>query len=81
MTLQEFNALSLNSQAEVVWSEGEHVTNRWDEGCYLILYLLPRFYVAAYYDDERDEIQKFQAFSSTEPRQHYIENVNLLPLP
>ena len=76
-TLYEFNVLSDNEKADIVWKHGKFLTNRVVEGNAINLYTLNDFYVEIWYDQSSNEIIKIRSFTSTNPLDPYLDDIRL----
>jgi hypothetical protein len=76
MTLYEFNLLSENDQAEVVWS-GSHIGERTENEYEILLYQVDGFYVEVFYHKEQNQIVRFRSFSSLNQLNPYLEQIDL----
>ena len=65
MTLCEFNALSVQQQAETVW-QGEFLLFREQIVHTVLLYKVHDFYVEVYYNNESNEVVRFHSLKSVE---------------
>ena len=79
MTLYEFNALTKDEKAEVVWSR-IFLGDRKAQNCKYLLYQLPNFYVELAYNPFENKIARFKSFTSTEPVDIYLHQRNLKDL-
>ena len=71
MTLYEFRTLPEHEQAEVVW-QGQFFLTRTDRKHTVLLYKVHDFYVEVYYEDESNELVKFNPFSSKDRLKVYF---------
>jgi len=77
MTLYQFNALSEEEQANLLWDKGVHIAHRSDETIKYILYQLDAFYIEVWYAYEDNNILKFRTFSSTDALEPYLQQINI----
>ena len=78
MTLYEFNALSEDEKAAVLWSKGDFVIERKDNNFSILLYQVQSFYVEVFYSGKENKISKLRSFSSTEQLEPYLNNIDIL---
>lgn len=71
MTIEDFNFLNLNEQGDIVF-KGDFLVERIEGGCRIALYRVKGFYVEVYYDTDRNEIERVEAFKSNERLVPYI---------
>jgi hypothetical protein len=71
-----FIALDEAEQAEAIW-EGVLIGDREDEEHKILLYQIDAFYVEVYYHKEYNVIRKFRPFSSTNPLEPYLKDIQL----
>jgi len=76
MTLYQFNGLSENEQAEIVWSSS-HIGERFDENHTILLYQIDGFYVEVFYHRDDNEIKRFRSFSSVNQLEPYLQRISL----
>ena len=66
MTLYQFNALSEDEKAAVLWSKKDFVGDRMENNFSILLYQVWSFYVELYYNGKEIKISRLPSFSSTE---------------
>ena len=76
MTLYQFNALTTNDQAEIVWN-CPHVGERFDEENTIVLYQVDCFYVEVFYNRKNNTITRLRSFASTEQLAPYLKQINI----
>ena len=77
MTLYQFNALVETEKHEAIWEHGVMVADRIDAEYRVILYQIFSFYVELYYHTELNVLCRLRSFSSTNPLEAYINQINL----
>ena len=77
MTLYEFNALSEDEKAAVLWSKGDFVTERKENNFNILLYQVQSFYVEVFYSGNENKISRLRSFSSTEQLEPYLNNIDI----
>ncbi len=80
MTLYEFNLLSENQQTEVVWNEGDFVTDRQENGYSILLYQLYSFYVEIKYFTKANDFLVYRSFSNIDQLEPYLEEIDISSL-
>ena len=78
MTLYEFNALSEDGKAAVLWSKGDFVIERKENNFSILLYQVQSFYVEVFYSGNENKISRLRSFSSTEQLEPYLTNIDIL---
>lgn len=74
MTADEFNNLSLDAKAELVWENSELIDIRaMYNKSYIELFKVPDFYVEIFYDVEKNEIQKISTTTEAEVLENYYD--------
>lgn len=77
MTLYEFNSLDELEQKEAIWEKGVFLSDRVDGEYFIKLYQIDGFYVETYRSIEHNVIVRFRSFSSTNPLDPYLDNMDL----
>jgi hypothetical protein len=77
VTIQQFNLLTEDSQANTIYEEGVLISLRTTSEYRILLYQVEGFYVEVYYHPRHNEIKEFKSFTSTEELEPYLEKINL----
>lgn len=77
LTLFDFNALSANEKAELVW-QGSFLADREEDGLRIQLYALPSFYVEVCYDAVENKITEFRAFTNKQLLAPYLAQIKFV---
>ena len=77
LTLYEFNALSDFEKGEVLFKNGEHLTERFDEEYGYSLYQFSNFYVEVQYNGGINAITKLTSFLTYTKLEPYLENIDI----
>lgn len=75
MTIYEFNVLTDDEKAALLWNEGLFVTDK--PGDPVLLYQLCNFYVEVYYEGKENKILKLRSFRSIEQLEAYLNIVDI----
>ena len=78
MTLYEFNALSEDEKAAVLWSKGDFVIERKENNFSILLYQVQSFYVEVFYSGKENKISRLRSFSSINQLEPYLNNIDIL---
>jgi len=79
VTCELFNSLDRNSQANLIWQEGEFIVNRPYYGFLVSLYSMPGFFSEIYYNSEINQIEKIHADAGIEILEKYLQFIQLTP--
>jgi hypothetical protein len=77
ISLYEFNALSEFDKGEVLFKQGEHLTERFDEVYSYSLYQLNNFYVEVQYNGRINAITKFTSFCTLTKLEPYLDKIDI----
>ncbi|MEI6950381.1 hypothetical protein V9K67_24580 [Paraflavisolibacter sp. H34] len=76
MTLYEFNGMTDPEKAQVI-AGAARIGDREDGQHIILLYQIDAFYVEVYRDKEHLEIRRFRSFTSLDPLEPYLGEINL----
>jgi hypothetical protein len=77
ISLYEFNALNDFDKGEVLFKNGEHLTERFDKEYGYSLYQLNNFYVELQYNGSINAITKFTSFCTLTKLDPYIDKIDI----
>ncbi|MBW6491967.1 MAG: hypothetical protein K0B15_12320 [Lentimicrobium sp.] len=77
MGIYDFNILSNDDKADILWDRGVFMMNRSEDGFDINLYSLDDFFVEAWYNPEANVIEKFRTFKSLNPLEPYLDRIKL----
>ena len=80
MTLYQFNVLSEDEKAAVLWSKGDIVGDSIENNFSILLYQIRSFYVELYYSGKENKISRLRSFSSTNQLEPYLGKINISEL-
>ena len=72
MGLYQFNLLSENERAALLWESGVYLDTRTADGYRVNLYALGAFYVEVFYNPATNQLEKFRSFASTNQLEPYL---------
>jgi hypothetical protein len=72
LTIYEFNLLPNDKKTDVLFENAEFVADRLEGNLSVLLYQLYSFYVEVFYQQDLDEIQRFESFNSTQQLEPYL---------
>ena len=75
MTIRDFQDLDLSIQAQEIFRNGEHLSERSFKNYLVILYQLYNFYVEIYYSSF--QLQQFVSFNHDSGLEPYLDQVDL----
>ncbi len=77
MTLYQFNVLSEDEKAAVLWRKGDFVGERKENNFSISLYQVQSFYVEVFYSGKENKISRLRSFSSTDQLEPYLRKINI----
>ncbi len=77
MTLYEFNLLPKDQQTELVWNEGDFVTDRQEDDYSILLYQLYSFYVEIKYSGKANRFLIYRCFNNINQLEPYLEEIDI----
>ena len=77
MTLDKFNLLNEDEKSNVLWLKGSLVDIIRKDHITVLLYQLYGFYVELYYNYNKNQIERFRSFSSTDYLEPYLDKISL----
>lgn len=80
MTLQHYNAMSLEDQQWWALHKGVYLVNRKTSDFTVYLFALDRFYIELYFYNINDRVFLIKTFDDTAELEPYLEEINLTPL-
>jgi hypothetical protein len=69
--------LEEREQANVVWSKGVHLGERYNPEHKILLYQIEGFYVEVFYNPVSNAIKRLRSFSNTGQLRPYLEKIDL----
>ena len=72
-----FQNLSLSAKSSFLWSEGEHLFTRIENGSLIKLYLLYGFFVEVYHKSPNLQIDKITVVDSFTNLEQYLKHIEL----
>ncbi|MEI6949855.1 hypothetical protein V9K67_21895 [Paraflavisolibacter sp. H34] len=76
MTLFEFNALRQEEKIRLLFG-AVRLAHREDDRHLILLFQIDGFYVEVYKDKEQYEFARIRSFTSTDPLDPYLEDINI----
>jgi hypothetical protein len=80
VTIFQFNQLSEDGQADILYRMGVFISMRSTEEHKVLLYQVEGFYVEIYYHPRSNTITEFRSFASTEQLEEYLEKISIADL-
>ncbi len=77
MTLEEFEQLPVDEQAQHVWENGRYLMNRQGQRTTANLYAVGSFYVKVKYDREQNNITAITCFDDVGKPDAYLNGISL----
>ena len=75
--LYEFNVLTEDQKAQMVWDFGTFITNKADGKKAVTLYSLSNFYVEIWYNQTENQINNIRSFSSIKQLSPYLDDMDV----
>ena len=77
MTLDQFNLLNEDEKSNALWLKASLIDILRKDSLTILLYQLCGFYVEVYYNYNRNQIECFQSFNSTDQLEPYLNKISL----
>jgi hypothetical protein len=77
MTLDRFNSLNDDEKSNALWLKASLIDVIRKGSLTILLYQLYGFYVEVYYNYNRNQIECFQSFNSTDQLEPYLNKISL----
>jgi hypothetical protein len=77
MTLDRFNLLNDDEKSNALWLKASLIDVIRKDSLTILLYQLYGFYVEVYYNYNRNQIECFQSFNSTDQLEPYLDKISL----
>jgi hypothetical protein len=77
MTLDRFNLLNDDEKSNALWLKASLIDVIRKDSLTILLYQLYGFYVEVYYNYNRNQIECFQSFNSTDQLEPYLNKISL----
>ncbi|MFL5789165.1 MAG: hypothetical protein ACJ748_13990 [Flavisolibacter sp.] len=77
MTLDQFNLLNEDEKSDALWIKASLIDVIRKDRLTILLYQLYSFYVEEYYNYDRNQIERFRSFSSTDYLEPYLNKISL----
>ena len=77
MTLEHFNRLNEDEKSNALWLKASLIDVLRRDNVTILLYQLFGFYVEVYYNYNKNLIECFQSFNSTDHLEPYLDKINL----
>ena len=77
MTLEQFNYLDEDEKSNALWVNASLIDLIRKEHVTILLYQLNGFYVEVYYNYDKNIIEQFRSFNSTDCLEPYLDKISL----
>ena len=77
MTLEQFNRLNEDEKSNALWLKASLIDVLRKDSLTILLYQLCGFYVEVYYNYNKNLIETFHSFNSTDHLEPYLDKINL----
>jgi hypothetical protein len=77
MTLHHFNQLNEDQKSNAIWIHGSLIDVIRNDDVTILLYQLIGFYVEVYYNYDKNQIERFRSFNSTDQLEPYLNKISL----
>ncbi len=77
MNPQEFDTLSINDKADLVWEQGEFIADRYYYNQILGLWAMKGFYVEMFYSQDENRITKIERVTDEKVLERYIDEMDI----
>jgi len=77
MTLEQFNRLNEDEKSNALWLKASLIDVLRKDSLTILLYQLCGFYVEVYYNYNKNLIESFHSFNSTDQLEPYLEKIKI----